>query len=71
MPEDRYWVIKCKICGKFHRADPVISPGIYQPSAIPAYATVECPDPEHKGKTADYFGSDWLIMTPEDFESRN
>jgi len=58
-PEDKFWAIRCKVCSKLHRATPTIPPGVYQPP-IPAQGVVECP--ENPGKTAEYFGSEWLMV---------
>jgi hypothetical protein len=67
MPEDKFWVVKCKICNNYHQGNPVmLDPGIYQ-FPMPVDGMVECPDnPE---QTAEYWGSEWLALTKADLDS--
>ncbi len=66
MGEDKFWVIKCKVCGKLHRGNPTMpGPGVFQ-IPMPIEGTVECPD--NPGKRAEYWGSDWLALTQAEID---
>lgn len=66
MPEDRFWVIRCKVCSKYHRANPPLKPGVYQ-LPVPMAARVECPN--NPGMSAEYFGSEWLVLSRSDLDA--